>query len=151
MVNCSIIWQFCCTIDFISSHIAKFFQIWPTVTGYDEYYALDFSESEMAKYFEWIISNIIPNLTCVEKQKVSYMICTPYKQHKNVLHTYGSCQVSQLSSIPWLLWVAFFSISVLFWLQGKPPPPLIVGNLDCGESKTSPTSRSPTENQYTEG
>lgn len=34
--------------------------------------------------------------------------------------------------------------------QGKPPPPLIVGNLDCGESKTSPTSRSPTENQYTE-
>ena len=32
----SIIWQFCCTIDVISSHIAKFFQIWSTVASYDE-------------------------------------------------------------------------------------------------------------------
>ena len=28
LVNCSLIWQFCCTTDVISSHIAKFFQIW---------------------------------------------------------------------------------------------------------------------------
>ena len=35
-VNRSIIWQFCCTIEVISSHIAKFFQIWSTVAGYDE-------------------------------------------------------------------------------------------------------------------
>lgn len=34
--------------------------------------------------------------------------------------------------------------------QGKPPPPLIVDSLDSGESKTSPKSRSPTENHYTE-
>ena len=35
-VNRSIIWPFCCTIDVISSHIAKFFQIWSRVAGYDE-------------------------------------------------------------------------------------------------------------------
>ena len=35
-VNRSIIWQFCCTIDVISSYIAKFFQIWSTIAGYDE-------------------------------------------------------------------------------------------------------------------
>ena len=31
----SIIWQFCCTIDVISLHIAKFFHIWSTVAGYE--------------------------------------------------------------------------------------------------------------------
>ena len=35
-VNGSIIWQFCCIIDVISSHIAKVFQIWSTIAGYDE-------------------------------------------------------------------------------------------------------------------
>ena len=35
-VNSSMIWRFCCTIEVISSHIAKFFQIWSTVAGYDE-------------------------------------------------------------------------------------------------------------------
>ena len=35
-VNRSIIWQFCCTIDVISSHIAKFFPICSTIAGYDE-------------------------------------------------------------------------------------------------------------------
>jgi len=55
---------------------------------YDEQYVLDFSQSEMEKYLERIVKDIIPNLTCVERQKVSY------KQQKNVLHTYGGCQVS---------------------------------------------------------
>ena len=32
-VNSSIIWQFCCMVDIISSHITKFFQIWSTVVG----------------------------------------------------------------------------------------------------------------------
>ena len=32
----SLIWQFCHTIDIIRLHIAKFFQIWLTVAGYDE-------------------------------------------------------------------------------------------------------------------
>ena len=36
LVNLSIIWQFCCTIDVINSRIAKFFQIWSTVASYDE-------------------------------------------------------------------------------------------------------------------
>ena len=35
-VKGSIIWQFCCMIDVISSHITEFFQIWSTVAGYDE-------------------------------------------------------------------------------------------------------------------
>ena len=35
-VNGSIIGQFCCMIDIISSHITKFFQIWSTVVGNDE-------------------------------------------------------------------------------------------------------------------
>ena len=37
-VNSSMIWRFCCTIEVISSHVAKFFQIWSTVTAYDELY-----------------------------------------------------------------------------------------------------------------
>ena len=36
LANRSIIWQFCCTIDVISSYIAKFFQIWSKVSSYDE-------------------------------------------------------------------------------------------------------------------
>ena len=35
VLRSSIIWQFCCTIDVISSHIAKFFHIWLTVAGYE--------------------------------------------------------------------------------------------------------------------
>ena len=35
VLRSSIIWQFCCTIDVISSHIAKFFHIWSTVAGYE--------------------------------------------------------------------------------------------------------------------
>ena len=35
-VNGSIIWQFCCMVDIISSHITTFFQIWSTVVGNDE-------------------------------------------------------------------------------------------------------------------
>ena len=35
-VNHSIIWPVCCMSDIISGHIAKFFQIWLTVAGYDE-------------------------------------------------------------------------------------------------------------------
>ena len=35
-VNCKVFWQLCCGIDVIFSHIAKFFQIWSTVAGYDE-------------------------------------------------------------------------------------------------------------------
>ena len=44
--------------DVISSHIAKFFQIWLTIAGYDEL-CVGFSQSEMEKYFEWIIIMII--------------------------------------------------------------------------------------------
>ena len=35
VLRSSIIWQFCCTIDVISLHIAKFFHIWSTVAGYE--------------------------------------------------------------------------------------------------------------------
>ena len=34
-INCLVTWQFCYTIDVISSHI--FFQIWSTVAGYNEF------------------------------------------------------------------------------------------------------------------
>ena len=37
-------------------NMAKVFQIWSTVAGYDELYACDFSQSETEKYFEWIIN-----------------------------------------------------------------------------------------------
>ena len=36
--------------------MAKVFQIWSTVAGYDELFACDFSQSETEKYFEWIIN-----------------------------------------------------------------------------------------------
>ena len=35
VLRSSIVWQFCWTIDVISSHIAKFFHIWSTVAGYE--------------------------------------------------------------------------------------------------------------------
>ena len=41
--------------------MAKFFQIWLTVAGYDEYffyYVCDFGQSETEKYFEWIIMEV---------------------------------------------------------------------------------------------
>ena len=37
--------------DIISSHIAKFLQIWSTIAGYYEL-CVGFSQSEMEKYFE---------------------------------------------------------------------------------------------------
>ena len=57
-VNCSLIWQFCCTTDVISSHIAKFFQIWSRVAGCNEL-CVAFSQSETEKYFQWTKISII--------------------------------------------------------------------------------------------
>ena len=48
----------CYTTDIISSHIAKFLQIWSTIAGYYEL-CVGFSQPEMEKYFEWIIIMII--------------------------------------------------------------------------------------------
>ena len=55
-VNGSIICQFCCTkctssVQYHRFNIAKFFQIWSTMAGYDEL-SVGFSQSETAKYFE---------------------------------------------------------------------------------------------------
>ena len=53
-VNRSLIWQFCCTTDAISSHFAKFFQIWSRAAGCDEL-CTAVSQSETEKYFQWIM------------------------------------------------------------------------------------------------
>ena len=59
MGNSTIIWQFCCVVDIISSHITKFFQIWLTVAGYDELcVGFYISQLEMGKYFECLSNNI---------------------------------------------------------------------------------------------
>ena len=51
--NRLIIRNFTYTFDIISSMpVAKFFKIWSTVAGYDEYYGRGLSKSEMKKYFE---------------------------------------------------------------------------------------------------
>ena len=53
-VNRSLIWQFCCTTDAISSHFEKFFQIWSRAAGCDEL-CTAVSQSETEKYFQWIM------------------------------------------------------------------------------------------------
>ena len=56
LVNCSIIWLH--TWHHFS-HIAKSFQIWSTIYLVMMNYLWDFSQSEMEKYFEWIMIIVI--------------------------------------------------------------------------------------------